>query len=253
MDSRFRGNDGSGSDFEQGALDFDAKHRSPSVSRRALLAAGLAGIAGWTLPRAALAASTLFSPAPSGDRRFSVLYKGDRIGDHTVSYSSETGETRVETEIHLLVKIAFFTMFSFSHSSQEIWHSGRLLSLRSDTEEDGEALHIDGAATPRGFRVMSPDGPFIASAATFTSNSLWTPSVLAQVTVVDAQHGGIIGVSAGRLADEQIIIAGETIRATRYRLITPYLAGSIWYDDNDLWVKGEFERNGAKILYQLET
>jgi len=81
-------------------------------------------------------------------------------------YSSETGETRVNTEIHLLVKLAFFTVFAFSHRSTETWRDGRLMSLNSDTVEHGEALHVEGAAMPQGFRVVSKGGPFIASAAT---------------------------------------------------------------------------------------
>jgi len=77
--------------------------------------------------------------------------------------------------------------------------------------------------------------------------------VLEQVTVVDAHHGGIIGLSARKFADEQIVIAGRQVRATRYTFITPYLAGTIWYDTANLWVRGEFERDGSKIQYQLDT
>ena len=127
------------------------------------------------------------------------------------------------------------------------------MSLSSETVEHGETLHIEGVATPQGFRVVSKGGPFIASAATLTSNSLWTPAVLEQETVVDAQYGGIIGVSARKLADEEIVIAGSRIRAARYTLITPYLAGSIWYDAENLWVRGEFERDGSKIQYRLDS
>ena len=192
-------------------------------------------------------------PAAAGNRRFSVLYKGKRIGAHTVLYSSATGETRVNTEIRLLVKVAFFTVFAFSHRSEETWRAGRLMSLSSKTVEHGETLRVEGAATPEGFRVVSKGGPFIASATTLTSNSLWTPAVLEQSTVVDAQHGGVIGVSARKFADEQIVIGGREVPATRYTFITPYLAGSIWYDEEHLWVRGEFERDGSKIQYQLDT
>jgi hypothetical protein len=76
--------------------------------------------------------------------------------------------------------------------------------------------------------------------------------VLEQATVVDAYHGGIIGVSARKLADEQIEVAGRQVPAARYTFITPYLAGSIWYDNEDQWVRGEFERDGSKIQYQLD-
>ena len=33
----------------------------------------------------------------------------------------------------------------------------------------------------------------------------------------------------------------------------PYLSGSIWYDESSQWVRGDFERDGAKILYQLDA
>jgi hypothetical protein len=197
---------------------------------------GLAGVAvGSALPRIARAATAIVLPTAAGNRRFSVLYMGGRVGAYTVLYSSATGGTQVNTEIHLSVTGAFSTVYAFSHRSTETWRDGRLMSLNSETVEQGETLHVEGAATPQGFRVVSKDGPFIAPAATLTSNSLWTPAVLEQATIVDAQHGGIIGISARKIADEQIVIAGRQVRAARYTFITPYLAGSVWYDmANDL-------------------
>lgn len=234
-------------------LQFCPGQERLSIPRRALLMAGFAGAVSCAFPRIAHAATAIVLPAAVGNRRFSVLYKGDRIGAHTVLYSAASGETRVNTEIHLLVKVAFLTVYAFSHRSEETWRAGRLMSLNSETVEYGETLHVEGTATPEGFRVVSKGGPFIASAATLTSNSLWTPAVLEQATLVDAQHGGVIGVSTRKFADEQIVIGGRPVRATRYTFITPYLAGSIWYDTENLWVRGEFERDGSKIQYQLDT
>lgn len=234
-------------------IRFRPGQKTVPVSRRAILIAGLAGTVSCTFPRIAHALTDIVLPTPGGDRRFSVLYKGNKIGTHTILYSPARGETRVQTEIHLLVKIAFFTVYTFGHRSEETWRDGRLVSLSSETEEHGETLRVEGAATPQGFRVVSKGGPFIASAATLTSNSLWTPAVLEQEMLVDAQHGGIIGVSARKFAEEQIVIDGRPVDATRYTFITPYLAGSIWYDRVNQWVRGEFERDGSKIQYQLDT
>jgi Family of unknown function (DUF6134) len=230
---------------------FPVQGRS-SIQRRAFLIAGLTGAVSWVFPRVAPAVSAIGLESSAGNRRFSVLYKGHRIGTHTVLYSSESGETRIDTEIQLKIKIAFFTVFAFSHRSEETWRDGQLMTLKSETVEHGESLAVEGAQTPDGFRVVSKGGPFIAPAATLTSNSLWTPAVMEQDTVVDAQHGGIIGVSAQKFSDEAIVVGGREVRATRYTFITPYLAGSIWYDEEDLWVRGEFERDGAKIQYQLD-
>lgn len=213
----------------------------------------IAGIAGCALPRLARASTAIVVPTSTANRRFKVLYAGETIGSHMVTYSPATGETRITTEINLVIKALFFTMFAYSHRSEEIWRDGRLMSLNSKTVEGGETIDVGGAATPLGFRVVSKGGLFIAPATTLTSNSLWTPVALEQTTVVDAQHGGVIGVTARKIGDEQIAIGGRPVRATRYSFITPYLAGSIWYDQENLWVRGDFERNGSKILYQLDT
>ena len=213
----------------------------------------IAGTAGCALPGFACVSAAIVVPTSTANRRFSVFYAGERIGAHTITYCAATGETRIATEIELAVKALFFTVFAYSHRSEEIWRGGRLMSLDSRTVEDGETLDVSGAATPRGFRVVGKGGPFIASAATLTSNSLWTPAVLGQATVVDAQHGGVIGVSARRIGSEQIAVGGRPVRATRHSFITPYLAGSIWYDEGNLWVRGDFEREGSKILYRLDT
>src|SRR5215467_12865916 len=224
-----------------------------SIRRRALVMGGLAGAVSCVFPPFAHAATALVLPTATADRRFSVLYKGIRIGTHTVSYSSATGDTLVNTDIHLEVKLAFVTAYAFSHRSKETWRAGRLTSLSGETVEHGETLQVEGAATPQGFRIMSKSGPFIASAATLTSNSLWTPAMLEQATVVDAQRGGIIGVSARKVSDEQIVIAGSQVQATRYTFITPYYAGSVLYDKANLWVGAEFERNVSNVQYHLES
>ena len=224
-----------------------------SIPRRALLMGGFAGALSCAFPRVANATTAIVLPTGDANRRFLVLYKGFKIGTHTLTYSSATGETRITTEIDLSVKVALFSVFAFSHRSQETWRAGRLVSLHSETVEQGETLHVEGAAMPQGFRVMSRGAPVIASPATLTSNSLWTPAMLEQATVVDAQRGGIMGVSARKFADEKIVIAGGPVRATRYTLITPYFAGTVWYDKANLWVCAQFERDGSKVEYQLDA
>ena len=206
----------------------------------------------YALPRLASSATATMMPSQAANRRFSVLYKGDKIGSHTVSYSAASGQAAVTTEIDLMVKALFITLFAFKHRSEEIWRDGRLVSLNSETVEHGETLRVTGAATSNGFRVVNKAGPFIAASGALTSNSLWTPVVLQQDTLIDAQYGGVIGVSAHKLGDEQIAVAGRQTRTTRYSFILPHLAGSVWYDDSNRWVHGKFERDGSPIEYRID-
>jgi hypothetical protein len=212
------------------------------------VAAAVASVVPWPVP--ALPSATL--PGDSANRRFSVLYKGDRVGRHIVRSTPIVEGIRVNTEVELTVKRFFVTLFSYRHRSEEVWRDGRLLALRSETTEDGVTFRVDGAAMPKGFRVVGNEGPFIAAATTLTSNCWWNHAILHEETMIDAQRGGIIGLSVRRLADEDLVIAGRSVATTRFRLITPDVAGTIWYDSASQWVSGELERSGAKLQYRLE-
>ena len=207
-----------------------SRQRQQPVPRRALLMAGCAGVVGCAVPRIAHAATPIVMPEAAGDRRLSVLYRDDRIGTHTVPYSSATSETRVDTEIHLLVKVAFLTVFAFSHLSRGTWRAGQLLSLNSETVEDGVTLHVDGAATPHGFRVVSEGGPFIADAATLTSNSLWTRAVLEQATwstrsMVASSGSARAGMRTSRSCSPAARFVSRAIRSSRP--ISPAASGTM--------------------------
>ena len=102
------------------------------LPRRKFLIAALAGLAMGAGPRLPRAATTVLLPSDA-NRRFSIYYKGDKIGTHRVRNSLAGGESRVDTEIDMRVKALFFTLFCFSHRSEEIWRNGMLVSLQSDT------------------------------------------------------------------------------------------------------------------------
>src|SRR6516165_5260848 len=82
-----------------------------SIQRRAFVIGGFAAAVGCSVPPVARASTALVLPRAAANRRFSVLYKGNRIGTHAVSYSSATGEMLVETEIHIEAKLAFFPAY----------------------------------------------------------------------------------------------------------------------------------------------
>lgn len=223
-----------------------------SLRRRTLCMSAVAAAVTSAIPRWVFAAPSATSPGDSANRQFSVLYQGDRIGRHLVRSVPGVEGVRVNTEVDLTVKKFFVTVFSFRHRSEEVWRDGRLMALTSETTEAGVTFRVDGAAVPRGFRVVGSVGPFIAPPAALTSNCLWNPAILQQETMIDAQRGGVIGLSVRKLADEDIVLAGRPVAATRFRLITPDIAGTIWYDSASRWVSCELERAGATLHYRLE-
>jgi hypothetical protein len=224
-----------------------------SLPRRALLMSVLTAAVTSAVPSRLLAAPLITVPGDAGNRRFSLVFKGDTIGRHVVRSAPVIEDVRVSTEIEVTVKKLFLTVFSYRHRSEERWRDGRLMALKSETTEGGETFRVDGAVVARGFRVVGKEGPFIAPPAALTSNCLWNSAILEQDAVIDAQHGGVVGLSVRKLADEHIVIAGRPMVATRFRFITPDLAGTLWYDDAGHWISAALERDGATLEYRLEA
>lgn len=220
------------------------------IARRRF-AAGLVGMAaGATL----LSVSSLWTrPALAVPQslRFKAYRDKSPVGTHTVDVRPSGNQMNVTIKIDLNVSMAFVTLFEFKHDCEEIWQSGRLVSLRSKTNDNGDKFQVTGKATPEGFRIEGPGGPAIAPADAYTSNSVWNAAVLDEKTVIDAQHGGIIGLSVRPQGEQQVAVAGQQVPAEKYQVVTPFVAGNVWYDEAGRWVKALFEKDGEQMEYRL--
>jgi len=186
-----------------------------------------------------------------GDLQFRALWKGASIGEHSVAFRRDGGRLTVDTHIDISAKVLFFTVFRLKHDAQEIWQSGRLASVTSTTQRDGARLRVSGAAAPEGFRIVGEDGPFLAPAHLLTTNSLWDSRIVRESRLMDVQYGGEVGLVARVLGPEQVDTPQGPVAASRYQLITPHYAGSVFYDGAQRWVKALLESKGETIEYAL--
>jgi hypothetical protein len=187
------------------------------------------------------------------DLRFRALWRGSSIGEHRVAFRMDGGRLVVDTHIDIAVRVFFFTVFRLRHDAQEIWQSGRLVSVTSKTDRDGKHLQVSGNAVGNGFRIVGDGGPFLATAHLLTSNSLWDSRIVHERRLIDVQYGGEIGLVAKLLGDEQVATPQGQVRASRYQMITPHYAGSVFYDGDQRWVKALIEMKGQTIEYALAT
>jgi hypothetical protein len=218
------------------------------TSRRRLL--GLAAVAA-AMP---LMGSSLFGRARAAvppDMHFRALRDGSHIGGHRIKFRIDGDRLVVETQVDIAIKALMFTVFRFRHRSEEIWQAGRLVSVDSSTDDDGKLLRISGGAVAGGFRIVGADGPFLAAASLMTSNTLWDRRIVLENRMLDAQHGGEIGLVTKQMADALVDTPRGPVRASCYHMITPNYAGHLFYDDNDRWVKALLELKGEVIEYAL--
>lgn len=197
-----------------------------------------------------------FLPIPAGAEsplnvRFRVLVDGSPIGDHRIVFHEVGNLLVVETHINIEVMGLFGPVFQFKHNAEEAWDSGHLVSVRSTTNNNGTFSKVSGSAFVDGFHLVSENGPFLATKATMSSNALWDSRILLEKRLIDVQHGSEIGLVARHLADERVDTPWGSVKASRYRLITPFFAGSVFYDSNRRWVRAQIEVNGVTIDYAL--
>jgi len=208
-----------------------------------------------------VAAISLLAPRPSvrayaaarRDLRFRALWHGSSIGEHRVAFGADGDRLVVDTHIDIAVRVLFFTVFRLTHDAQEIWQSGRLVSVTSTTDRDGTRLQVSGNAAADGFRIVGLDGPFLAATDLLTTNALWDSRIVHEQRLIDVQYGGEIGLVAKLLGDEQVDTPQGPVRASRYQIITPHYAGSVFYDGGQSWVKALIELKGQTIEYALAT
>jgi Domain of unknown function (DUF6134) len=191
--------------------------------------------------------------AAQRDLRFRALRHGSPIGEHRITFRPDGDRLAVDTHIDIAVKVLLLTAFRFKHEAEELWHAGRLVSVKSTTDDNGTLLRVTGNAVEDGFRIVGEDGPFLAAGHLLTSNALWDSRIVREDRLIDVQHGGEIGLVTKPLGDEQVDTPQGPVRASRHQMITPYYAGSVFHDSDGRWVKALLELKGETIEYALAT
>jgi hypothetical protein len=186
------------------------------------------------------------------DLRFRLLRGGSPIGSHAIAFHQDGGKTVVTVEIAILVRIAFINAFRFRHSSEEVFEGGRLLAVRSTTNDDGLIYGVTGRAAREGFRMEGSGGPFVAPATLLTTNCFWDPGFVRQQALINSQQGGQVGLVASRFGAEPVAVRGTPVEAVKYRAVMPYCAGYLWYSADGRWVHAELEMRGETIEYVLD-
>lgn len=210
------------------------------LTRRAWLAAAGGGLALSALPR--------FANAATGARRFQVIRDGEDIGWQTIDVSTGAdGALHVAIDIELRVKLLGVTAYRYEMRNRETWRDGRLVSMDSRTDDDGDkdfvrvkpagdALAVEGSA----FQGQAP-----AEAA---STTYWSMDFLNRGTWINSQTGVPIAVTAEALGPGGVDTPAGRIATERWRVTGDNLDVTLHYADGE-WVSVAFDAGGAPAIY----
>lgn len=233
--------------MHEGQGSRDGPIAGPTISRRALGKFAVAGGA-MLMPGVPALAATV---PPARVIPFMVAMDGGPMGTHTLAFNRDGDRMVVDIDIRLEVG-SIITLFRYSHRNREVWENGRLVSLDTETDDDGTAYRVSGRTTADGFRVTGGvEGDFVAPPDVMPS-SYWNIGTVDQTRVLDTQRGRMIDVVTELVGEETIEAAGTIVRANRYRM-TGTLTVDVWYSYTGQWVKLAFNARGREVEYTLST
>ena len=139
------------------------------------------------------------------------------------------------------------TVLRESGEEDRIREGGRLISLKSETDDNGEKQWVKAKATERALKVDSSSGSFEAPLGTFPT-SYWSPQTISKSILLDTQHGKLLNVSVSPAVDEFLDTPLGKISTKRYN-VAGDLRLSLWYSKAAGWVKTAFQVRGVEVEY----
>ena len=209
------------------------------------------GFAGWFA-----IACVLFAVSPAaGDTPiagqsllFEVQRDGVPVGQHRVNFTRDGEELRVETVFDLSIKLFALTLYSLEYTSQARWRDGRLLALKSRTDDDGTVSSVAATRIQDAFQVTGPDGTQTVDGDLIPTNH-WNVAVTASERVLNTITGKVNAVRMRDFGLETVEAEGRNVEARRWAY-TGDLQNEVWYDGDGRWVKMRFlGRDGSTIEY----
>ena len=189
---------------------------------------------------------------PTGVLEFTVLRDGDEIGKDVLSFrkGKDAGTLEVNVKTDIAVKMAFITVYRFTHRSREEWAHGRLVHIESTTDDDGTAhkMHADLAAD--GLQVNGDQKHMVAPAGIVPA-SLWNHDIVTSRTLLNTLTGKQMKIAVKDLGPESVKVHGRPARA-RHFVVSGELERELWYDHNGSLVRARFKgSDGSEIVYAL--
>ena len=182
---------------------------------------------------------------------FEILRDGQPFGSHKLSFSEQQNLTRVLIDIEMRYTLGPFTVFRYEHSNEELWKGDRLVSLTSQTNDDGDQYAVN--ATWGDVLKVDANGERFEAPSDIYTTSYWNPVMLRQDQLLNTQKGEIEDVEVRFVGQEEFVTEQDVLKADHYK-VNASLPLDVWYDSaTKQWVGLKFTVRGSEIEYRRLT
>jgi hypothetical protein len=201
----------------------------------------------------------LVQPAQAGEseaREFALSIDGRPAGTYRLDISRQSDgstEVRVSAEVSVTYLIFHYT---YSFHGVERWLNGRLVSLESNSNDDGKKFRVSAIADGEHIRV-SVNGKTNERRWDVWTTTYWqlAPARYRNhgVPLLDADTGKYLEGALEYVNTQPMVVAGKQLNCSHYRITAPGIDVEAWYDARERLVRQTAREDGHRTVFTLTS
>ena len=195
--------------------------------------------------------SSLLSTPPGKSVSFAVMRKGSKIGTHMLTFDQDGDNLTVQVNVELKVGVGPIVLFRYKHHAIEVWKGGQLVSIDTETNDDGTPNKVTGRRTPEGFKVEGTKARAYIAPDDALPATHWNHKQL-DGPWINTQDGRLMHPTITPKGSEMIPVASGAKIPAKHFAVTGDAVLETYYDGASNWVGLNFKAgDGSVILYEL--
>jgi hypothetical protein len=186
-------------------------------------------------------------------RTFSISVDGKAAGSYRMAIQKRAdGMLAMTGEADVTLRVALVN-YKYSYRGTEVWKDGRLHTFESNSNDNGKKHSVSATGGRDGASVRT------AGREVFVRGDVWLTTYWqlppenargASLALVDADTGKLLKARLEKIGVEDVAVAGNVVKATRYR-VSGAVKADLWYDNADRLVRQESVEDGHKTVLEL--
>ncbi len=183
--------------------------------------------------------------------KFDAYRNGSKFGFSMVRIDGAAGAEHVEVVTALRVGLGPITAFKYLLRTSTRWRDGRIESLSSAINDDGDVFRVEARQSAAGLMVEGHDGK-LTMPSEILPTTYWRADMVTRGELLSTQHGRVLKVGFENKGQEMVTSEGRELAATHYAMRGD-LDIDIWYDAKGDWVKLTFTVGDSNVEYKRVT
>ena len=188
--------------------------------------------------------------AETASTYFTLVWRGLNVGYSKIKLKRSGKKVFANIEVKISVKVLNFDAFSYNLKNEEVWESGTLIKINSETIIGKKTEFASGKRKNNGFNIKgSKFSGFVEGNPATTS--YFSPDFLKRKIWISTQDGDPLSVNTTKIGPDTAKSVNGEIPATLWK-VSGDLDLDLLYADDGKWLGSRFYAGGSQAEFLLK-